>query len=404
MYNCSDFFKISHEPSIDNDQSYKLEWPHGFFFLWSITHLKVYLVGGAVRDQLLGLPVKEKDWVVVGATPEEMTARGFKPVGKEFPVFLHPETHEEYALARTERKIVKGYKGFTFHTDTNVTLEEDLKRRDLTINAIAKAPDKRLIDPYGGQQDLKNKIFRHVSAAFQEDPVRILRLARLATKFPDFSIHPDTLNLMQKMVQTEEVNALVPERVWQELARALDNEKPIRFFTVLNQCRALTVLFPDIKIGGKGVTALASVADKTPSSVIRFAALQSDLPLKIIQNLAQRYKVPNEYADLAFLVARFGNNYVNLGTMNEIALLNFIVKTDALRRQSRFEQFILTCNFIYSAYPSQAEQIKKIIKVIKSVDIKPLQEKQLQGEIFAHALKQLRLRAIRTVIPIIFEK
>ena len=368
------------------------------FILWSITYLKVYLVGGAVRDQLLGLPVKEKDWVVVGSTPEDMISRGFKPVGKEFPVFLHPETHEEYALARTERKIVKGYKGFTFHTAT-VTLEEDLKRRDLTINAIAKAPDERLIDPYGGQQDLKNKIFRHVSVAFQEDPVRILRLARLATKFPDFSIHPNTLNLMQKMVKTGEVDSLVPERVWQELARALDNKKPIRFFSVLNQCSALPILFPDIKIGGKGMTALMSVTDKTSSGVIRFAALQSDLSPKIIQNLAQRYRVPNKYNDLAFLVARFGNNYINLGTLSEIALLNFIIKTDALRRQSRFEQFILTCNFIYSDSPAQFKKIKEIIKVIKSVDIKPLQKKQLKGDIFANALEQLRLKAIRTMIP-----
>ena len=359
--------------------------------------MKVYLVGGAVRDQLLGLPVKEKDWVVVGATPEEMITRGFKLVGKEFPVFLHPETHEEYALARTERKIVKGYKGFTFHTAT-VTLEEDLKRRDLTINAIAKAPDERLIDPYGGQQDLKNKIFRHVSVAFQEDPVRILRLARLAAKFPDFSIHPNTLNLMQKMVKTGEVDALVPERVWQELARALDNKKPMQFFSVLNQCSALTVLFPDIKIGGKGMTALMSVTEKTSSGIIRFAALQSNLSLKIIQNLSQRYRVPNKYNDLAFLVARFGNNYINLDTMNETALLNFIIKTDALRRQSRFEQFILTCNFIYLAPPSQFKKIKEIIKVIKSIDIKPLQKKQLKGDIFSNALEQLRLKAIRTVI------
>ncbi|WP_080744679.1 multifunctional CCA tRNA nucleotidyl transferase/2'3'-cyclic phosphodiesterase/2'nucleotidase/phosphatase [Coxiella burnetii] len=371
---------------------------YGFLSSRSISHLKVYLVGGAVRDQLLGLPVKEKDWVVVGATPEEMTARGFKPVGKEFPVFLHPETHEEYALARTERKVAKGYKGFTFYAAPDVSLEEDLKRRDLTINAIAETPEGQLIDPYGGQEDLKNKVLRHVSVAFQEDPVRVLRLARLATKFPDFSIHPDTLELMKKMVCAGEIDALVPERVWQELNRALGNEKPTRFFTVLNQCGALAILFPEIKMEGKGMAALQSVTDKTPSPLIRFATLQSDLPPEIIQKLAGRYRVPNEYADLAILVARFGSDYVNLNRMDETSLLNFLLKTDALRRQERFDQFIFTCDLISSTTSSQPKKIKEIIKAVKSVGIKPLQEKQLKGEAFAKALEKLRLEAIRTLI------
>lgn len=283
-----------------------------FVLSWSIAHLKIYLVGGAVRDQLLRLPVKEKDWVVVGATPEEMMVRGFKLVGKQFPVFLHPKTYEEYALARTEQKVQKGYKGFIFYTAPDVTLEEDLKRRDFTINAIAKAPNGKLIDPYNGQQDLKNKIFRHISDAFQEDPVRILRLARLATKFPDFSIHYDTLDLVKKMINSGEMNALVPERVWKELVRALNNENPDRFFTVLHQCNVLSILFPEIKIEGKGMTALISVANRTRSGVIRFSALLSDLTPVEIQKLVKRYRVPNEYKDLAILVARFGMDYMNL--------------------------------------------------------------------------------------------
>ncbi|MBW5802964.1 multifunctional CCA tRNA nucleotidyl transferase/2'3'-cyclic phosphodiesterase/2'nucleotidase/phosphatase [Coxiella endosymbiont of Ornithodoros amblus] len=360
--------------------------------------MKVYLVGGAIRDQLLGLPVKEKDWVVVGATPEEMMARRFKPVGKEFPVFLHPETHEEYALARTERKVAKGYKGFTFYAAPDVSLEEDLKRRDLTINAIAETPEGQLIDPYGGQEDLKNKVLRHVSVAFQEDPVRVLRLARLATKFADFSIHPDTLDLMKKMVCAGEIDALVPERVCQELIRALSNEKPTRFFTVLNQCGALAILFPEIKMEGKGMAALQSVTDRTPSPIIRFATLQSDLPPEIIQKLAQRYRVPNEYTDLVILVAFFGSDYVNLNRMNESRLLNFLLKTDALRRKERFDQFVFTCDLISSTTLSQQKKIKEIIKAIKSVDIKPLQEKQLKGRAFAKALEKLRLEAIRTLI------
>ena len=360
--------------------------------------MKVYLVGGAVRDQLLNFPVKEKDWVVVGATPEEMVAHGFKLVGKEFPVFLHPETREEYALARTEQKVRKGYKGFTFYANPDVTLEEDLKRRDFTINAIAQAPEGHLIDPYNGRQDLKDKVFRHVSTAFQEDPVRILRLARLATKLPDFSIHYDTLNLIKKMVNSGELDSLVPERIWKELVRALNYKNPGRFFIVLHQCNVLHILFPKIKIEGKGIVALTSVANKTRSSVIRFSALLSDLMPVAIQKLVQRYRVPNEYTNLAILVARFGIDYINLSKIDAMALLNFIVKTDALRREVRFKKFIFTCNLIYEIPPSQSSKIKKIIKVLKSINIKPLQEKHLKGEKFAKALEKLRLDGIRSII------
>ena len=208
--------------------------------------LKAYVVGGAVRDRLLGLPVQDHDWVVVGAEPEDMLKLGFKAVGKDFPVFLHPQTREEYALARTERKNGQGYKGFSFHTSPDVTLEEDLIRRDLTINAIAEMPDGSLIDPYGGQRDLADRVFRHVSPAFTEDPVRILRIARFAARFSDFSVAPETLALMRSMVDAGEVDHLVAERVWQEIARGLMYARPSRMFEVLRQCGALARLLPEL--------------------------------------------------------------------------------------------------------------------------------------------------------------
>lgn len=361
--------------------------------------MKVYLVGGAVRDKLLGLSVNEKDWVVVGANPEMMIAQGFKPVGKEFPVFLHPETHEEYALARTERKIKKGYKGFTFHTAPDVALEDDLKRRDLTINAIAETSEGKLIDPYGGQQDLKNKIMHHVSAAFQEDPVRILRVARLATKFPEFSIHPDTLVLMKKIVKNGEVNTLLPERVWQEWVLALGNKKPTRFFEVLNNCGALSILFPEICLDAKGIAALTCITNKTSSGVIRFSALLYNLSSEIIQSLAKRYRLPNKYTELALLTAHFWSFYTKSDKMNEHELLNFIMRTDALRRNKRFEQFLFVCNSISPMTTfHHNERIKRIIKAIKSVDIKSLQKKGFKGIAFAKALEKLRIEAIHTVI------
>jgi len=209
--------------------------------------MQIYCVGGAIRDELLGLPVKDRDWVVVGATPEMLLAQGYKPVGKDFPVFLHPRTHEEYALARTERKTAPGYAGFVFHTDPAVTLEEDLARRDLTINAIARTADGTLADPYGGQRDLAGRIFRHVSPAFAEDPVRILRLARFAARFADFRVAPETLALMRGMVAAGEVDALVPERVWQEIARGLMEARPSRMIEVLRDCGALARLLPELE-------------------------------------------------------------------------------------------------------------------------------------------------------------
>ncbi|MDP3037184.1 MAG: multifunctional CCA tRNA nucleotidyl transferase/2'3'-cyclic phosphodiesterase/2'nucleotidase/phosphatase, partial [Rhodocyclaceae bacterium] len=208
--------------------------------------MQIYCVGGAIRDELLGLPVKDRDWVVVGATPEGMLAQGFQPVGRDFPVFLHPKTHEEYALARTERKTAPGYAGFVFHTDPGVTLEDDLARRDLTINAIARAPDGTLIDPHGGRRDLAARVLRHVSPAFAEDPVRILRVARFAARFNDFSLAAETLALMQQMVANGEADALVAERVWQELANGLMEAQPSRMFETLRACGALQRLLPEL--------------------------------------------------------------------------------------------------------------------------------------------------------------
>lgn len=353
-----------------------------------------------MRDELLGLPVKEKDWVVVGATPEELLAKGFQPVGKDFPVFLHPKTHEEYALARTERKVGKGYKGFTFHAEPDVKLEEDLKRRDLTINAMARSDDGTLIDPYGGQNDLSNKILRHVSPAFSEDPVRILRLARFASKLPEFTVDPETNKLMQTMVTNGEVNALVAERVWQEFSRALLEKQPIRFFEILNDCNALAILFPTIHLNGRGILALNRAASSSSSGPIRFAALMHDINLKNINEYAQRYRIPKEYTDLAALVCQHIPSYMNITTVDAETLLEFIKKADALRRPNRFENFIEVCRLCLedNEHKKRMQRLQSAIKAIQDIDISQLQEKNLKGKDFADALQQLQLQAIKGVI------
>src|SRR5450830_618178 len=272
--------------------------------------MKIYVVGGAVRDELLGLPVQDHDYVVVGATPADMLARGFRPVGKDFPVFLHPETQEEYALARTERKTAPGYKGFVFHTDSAVTLEQDLARRDLTINAIAKGEDGVLVDPYHGQEDIRRRVFRHVSDAFVEDPVRILRMARFAARFPDFTVAPETNALMQKMVQAGEVDALVPERVWQELARGLMENTPSRMLAVLRDCGALAHLLPELPAldtppGEQLLQAIDRATTLDHPLEVRFAVLMRFLDgVDAIQAVCKRLKVPNECRDLAVMTAR----------------------------------------------------------------------------------------------------
>ncbi|CAN5854842.1 multifunctional CCA addition/repair protein [soil metagenome] len=337
--------------------------------------MKTYVVGGAVRDRLLGLAVQDRDHVVIGATPEQMLALGFTPVGKDFPVFLHPKTHEEYALARTERKTAAGYKGFVFHTDASVTLEQDLIRRDLTINAIAEDEHGQLNDPFHGQQDLQNKIFRHVSEAFAEDPVRILRLARFAARFSvspiDFVVAPETMALMRQMVAAGEVDALVPERVWQELARGLMEVQPSRMFAVLRECGALQRLLPELNVlwgvpqparyhpeidtGVHVMLVVDYAAQQNYPLPVRFAALLHDLGkgttlpehwpkhhgheqrgVALVDAVCQRLKVPGECRDLAIMTARDHGNVGRAMEMRPATLLELFERNDAFRKPQRF--------------------------------------------------------------------
>jgi tRNA nucleotidyltransferase (CCA-adding enzyme) len=339
--------------------------------------MRVYAVGGAVRDELLGLPVTDRDYVVVGTTPEEMVAQGFRPVGKDFPVFLHPKTHEEYALARTERKTARGYKGFQVFAAPEVTLEEDLARRDLTINAIAKDEDGLFIDPYGGMADLKAGVLRHVSPAFVEDPVRVLRVARFAARF-GFSIAPETLALMREMAANGEVDALVPERVWQELSRGLMEKTPSRMFLALRECGALARILPEldalfgvpqteqyhpeIDTGVHVMMVVDYAAAQNYDLPVRFAALTHDLgkgatprdewprhiaheerSFELVKQLCQRLRVPNDCRELALVVARFHGVPLRAFELRPETLLKLLLETDALRQPWRFEAFLLAC-------------------------------------------------------------
>jgi len=308
--------------------------------------MKIYCVGGAVRDELLGLPVKDRDYVVVGATPEEMLRRGFKPVGKDFPVFLHPQTHEEYALARTERKTARGYHGFEFYTAPDVTLEQDLARRDLTINAIAKDAEGRLIDPFNGASDLASGVLRHVSPAFGEDPVRILRVARFAARF-GFSIAPETMALMRAMARNGEADALVAERVWQELARGILEARPSRMFGVLRECDALArivpeldVLWEDPEVAREVLRALDASAAAGNSLEARFGTLARALDPLAVESLAARLKIPGDCRDLALLAARYGNSVADAGVLGVEELFELLEATDAWRRPGRFKALI----------------------------------------------------------------
>ena len=349
--------------------------------------MQIYLVGGAVRDKLLGLEVKDRDYVVVGATPEDMVAQGFRPVGADFPVFLHPETKEEYALARTERKTGRGYKGFTVYAAPDVTLEDDLRRRDLTINAMAEAPDGALIDPFGGAEDLRNGVLRHVSDAFSEDPVRILRVARFAARFADmgagdsepcFKVADATNALMQRMVADGEVDALVAERVWAELERALATVRPSIFFQVLRACGALDRLFPEIAAlfgvpqppkhhpeidtGVHVMLVIDQAARLSPDTRVRFAALMHDLGkgttppadwprhigheaagTKLVTEFCRRLRVPNDYRDLGLLVARYHTHCHRAAELKPTTLLDTLEALDAFRRPERVEMFVLAC-------------------------------------------------------------
>ncbi len=339
--------------------------------------LRVYRVGGAVRDRLLGLPVQDHDWVVVGSTPEDMVARGFKPVGADFPVFLHPETHEEYALARTERKVALGYKGFTVYAAPEVTLEQDLLRRDFTINAIAEDPDGGLIDPYNGQADLKAGVLRHVSAAFAEDPVRILRGARFAARF-GFTFAPETLLLMRRMVEQGEVDALVAERVWQELARGLMEKHPSRFFTTLRECGALRKILPEvdalfgvpqpahyhpeIDCGVHTMMVADAAALAGHALEVRFAALTHDLgkaatpedtlprhighemrSVDLLKAMSERLRVPVDCRDLGLLVARHHGTVHRARELRPDTIVKLFDSCDLWRKPQRFAQILQVC-------------------------------------------------------------
>ncbi len=397
--------------------------------------MKTYLVGGAVRDALMGLSGPDRDWVVVGGTPEALVAQGYQPVGKDFPVFLHPSTHEEYALARTERKTARGYHGFSVYAAPDVTLEQDLARRDLTINAIAQ-DGHTLIDPYGGQRDLQDKVLRHVTEAFREDPVRILRVARFAARFPDFTVAPETTALMREMVANGEVDALVSERVWQELSRGLMGAKPSRMLQVLRDCGALQRLLPEVnKLYGVPQRAdyhpeidtgihlemvLDASARMNASLEVRFACLCHDLGKgttpadvlprhigheqrseKLTRNLCERWRVPVACKELAELVAReHGNIHQSMGFGAE-AVLRLLVRCDALRRPERFLLALQACECDArgrlgkedEAY-AQGPRLALLLKAAQSVDSAAVSAQALQDGLTGPAIGK-RLDAAR---------
>jgi tRNA nucleotidyltransferase (CCA-adding enzyme) len=342
--------------------------------------MQVYLVGGAVRDSLLGLPVRERDWVVVGATRAELLGQNFREVGRDFPVFLHPTTHEEYALARLERKISPGYRGFEFQSGPEVTLEQDLSRRDLTINAIARTEDGVLVDPFGGQADIEARVLRHVSASFTEDPVRVLRVARFAARFAalGFRIAPETLEMMRAIAASGELDALVAERVWQESEKALGTRDPSVYFGVLRECHALRVIFPEIDAlfgvpqpaewhpeidtGVHTLMVLEQAARLSPDTAVRFAALVHDLgkgttppaqwprhhgheerSVALIDRLAARLRIPTGHRDLAVIVARYHGNAHRAFELRPQTVLEFLEKADAFRRPERYAQVLIAC-------------------------------------------------------------
>ena len=378
--------------------------------------MNIYAVGGAIRDELLGVPVQDRDYVVVGATPEQMVSQGYRPVGKDFPVFLHPQTHEEYALARTERKTAAGYHGFQFFYAPDVTLEEDLARRDLTINAMAREvrPDGVLtgpvIDPFNGQADLQARVFRHVSDAFLEDPVRILRVARFAARFTDFTVAPETMTLMRKMVEAGEVNALVAERVWQEVSRGLMEKRPSRMFEVLRECGALARILPEIDAlygvpqradyhpevdtGVHVMMVVDHAAAQGYALAVRFAALTHDLgkattpedvlprhighegrSVDLLKPLCERLRVPNECRDLALLVAREHGNIHRVMETGAAGVVRLLERCDAIRKPGRFAEALQACEsdargrlgFEARGYP-QAERLRVALVAARAVD------------------------------------
>jgi tRNA nucleotidyltransferase (CCA-adding enzyme) len=405
--------------------------------------MKIYEVGGAVRDALLGLPVVERDWVVVGGSADELAALGFRRVGKDFPVFLHPRTGEEYALARTERKTAPGYTGFAFDAAPTVTLEDDLKRRDLTINAIARAEDGEIVDPWSGRADIAARVLRHVSPAFSEDPLRVLRVARFAARFAplNFTIAPDTLALMQEIVAADEMEALRPERVWQETAKALATQRPDVYVETLRACGALARIFPEvdalfgvpqpvrwhpeIDTGVHVLMALEMAARLSQSAPVRFAVLMHDLgkattPQELLprhhghehrseallEQLCARLPVPNRFRDLARLVARYHGTVHQAENLKPQTVLRLIADADGLRQPQRFEEMLLACEADARGrkgledrkYP-QAERLRTALRAAKSVDAGQVKAASgLDGEALGKALHDERLRAVKRAL------
>ncbi len=404
--------------------------------------MKIYLVGGAVRDTLLNRPVQERDWVVIGETPESMLKQGFRPVGRDFPVFLHPETREEYALARTERKTSHGYTGFAVHADPDVTLEQDLIRRDLTINAMAMTPEGELIDPYHGQRDLEQRIFRHVSPAFTEDPVRLLRVARFAARYGHlgFKLADETRALLTSMVTAGEVDYLVPERVWAELVKALNEQMPSAFFYALKDCGALAKIFPEIDAlfgvtqpaqyhpeidtGVHCLMVLEQAARLSNNPEVRFAALVHDLGkalspketlpshhghertgLPVLAKLCARLRVPNAYKTLAAQVMEYHTYCHKAMELRAGTLTDLLTTLGVHKRQHKLNEFLLACEadargrtgFENRAYP-QAERLRAAAKAIAEVDISSALTGELQGDMIAEAIRRLRIKAVLDVI------
>ncbi|HQW07969.1 MAG TPA: multifunctional CCA addition/repair protein [Steroidobacteraceae bacterium] len=403
--------------------------------------MRVYLVGGAVRDAALGLPVRERDWVVVGATPEELARAGYMAVGREFPVFLHPESKEEYALARLEKKTGPGYRGFVTAFSPDVTLEDDLARRDLTVNAMARTTEGELVDPHGGLRDLEARVLRHVSPAFVEDPVRVLRVARFAARFAPlgFAVASETLALMRAMVVNGEVAALVAERVWQETARALATERPDVYFEVLRASGALAVVFPEvdalfgvpqpekwhpeIDAGVHTLMVLRQAALLSPAATVRFAALTHDLgkgktprerwpmhhgheatSVALIDPLCDRLRVPNEHRELAKLAARYHCDAHRAAELRAATILTMLERCDAFRRPERFAELLLACEadargrlgFEERPYP-QAAYLHQCLAAARSVALDETDRAGLDGATIGIRLHELRAQAIAAV-------
>ncbi|MBC3465605.1 multifunctional CCA tRNA nucleotidyl transferase/2'3'-cyclic phosphodiesterase/2'nucleotidase/phosphatase [Pseudomonas sp. RW10S2] len=359
--------------------------------------MHIYKVGGAVRDRLLGRPVSDIDWLVVGATVEEMQAQGFRPVGADFPVFIHPKTGEEYALARTERKSGRGYGGFTFHASPEVTLEEDLIRRDLTINAMAEDDQGNLYDPYHGKVDLDKRILRHVSPAFAEDPLRVLRVARFAARYAPlgFQVADDTLELMRQITESGELQALTAERSWKEIERALLESEPQVFIQVLRECGALKELMPELEHNAGTLAALRQAARHQQPLAVRWACLLRGLEPAQIKALNQRFKAPRECQELAVLVGEFARQADDALQLTPVELLEMLQKFDVYRRPQRFEDFIAACAMSQgdTDYP-QADYLRGAAAAARSVDVKPLVEAGLTGQGLGEALKGQRLKAL----------